>query len=106
MKRLLIASVIVAMAALPGLAGQKCEISCNAIYQQADTELNKAWKNLSDIERNALRPAQRNWIKYRDNTCKKDDNCLTKITQQRTRYLQGVKLCTNNGGGLSCFEGK
>jgi uncharacterized protein YecT (DUF1311 family) len=107
MRKLIFASVLVVIATLPVLAGEKkqCEISCDPQYQQADKELNQTWKSLKDIERNALRPAQRNWIKYRDNTCK-NDNCLTKVTQQRTEYLQSVKTCTNNGGGLSCFEGK
>ena len=107
MKTLIVTSVLLSIIALPAIAGpEKCEVSCDPQYQQADKELNQVWKSLTDIERNALRPSQRNWIKTRDKTCGKDDSCLTKVTSQQTEYLQSVKNCTRNGGGLSCFEGK
>jgi uncharacterized protein len=108
MRKLIIASLLIATTALPVSAGQKkqCEISCDPAYQQADKELNQAWKSLSEIERNALRPSQRKWIKNRDSQCGKDNQCLTRVTQQQTQYLRSVKECINNQGGLSCLEGK
>lgn len=106
MRKLIIASLLIATTALPVLAGQKkqCEISCDPAYQQADKELNQTWKNLSEIEQNALRPSQRKWIKNRDSQCGKDSQCLTRVTVQQTEYLKSVKECTDNKGGLSCFQ--
>lgn len=105
-KSLLLLGIISSLILIPGQsqAGQKCEISCNADYQKADKELNIAWKALSEIERNALRPSQRKWIKDRDRICGKDDSCLIQKTNQQTEYLKSVKSCTGNGGGLSCFS--
>lgn len=118
MKKLIIVSTILSLVVVlpaiakpsptsPATAPKKCEVSCcDPQYQQADTELNQVWKSLSEIERNALRPSQRNWIKTRDSQCGKDNQCLIRVTAQQTQYLKSVKDCTRNGGGLSCFEGK
>lgn len=108
MRKVLIASVMLAVIAGPAVADNhsKCEISCNPQYVTADAELNRVWKSLSESGRRTLRPAQREWIKYRDNTCGKRDDCLVKTTQQRTRYLNGVKLCLDRMGGDSCYQEK
>lgn len=108
MKKLIIASAFLLTIALPAIAHSpdKCEISCNPQYQQADKKLNETWRSLSDTERRILRPAQRQWIKDRDNKCGKNDDCLTTVTKKQTEVLNNKKSCVRGGGGLSCFEGK
>lgn len=74
------------------------------MYNQADTELNRVWKNLSESTRNQLRQEQRDWIKYRDEKCEQETlenfdknsinyrltfpTCQAEKTKQRTEYLR------------------
>jgi uncharacterized protein len=105
-KFILVTSAIIAVVALPAIAGpKKCEVSCDPQYQQADKVLNETWQSLTKTERQILRPSQRQWIKDRDNKCGKDDKCLTDTTKKQTDQLRRVNQCVKGQGGLSCFNG-
>lgn len=109
MKKLLTltATAITLLIVLPAIATpKKCEVSCNPEYRKADDQLNQTWQGLTKTERQILRPSQRQWIKDRDRTCGKDDNCLIDTTEKQTEQLNRRKNCVRNQGGLACFEGK
>lgn len=57
-------------------------------FDESDRKLNILWRNLDSATRKRLLPEQRNWIKYKDNTCKSDIRCLTKMTNDRIIAIQ------------------
>jgi uncharacterized protein YecT (DUF1311 family) len=117
MKRLL--ALLVLLAAGPAFANSACDhvtndfdgLYClNKVYQQADADLNAAYKQLVaklDAEgRATLREHQLQWMAERNVSCsmRKDDaffvdlDCATKLTIDRTRFLQDrVRECISSG---------
>jgi uncharacterized protein YecT (DUF1311 family) len=82
----------------------------NKVYQQADTDLNAAYRQLVaklDAEgRTALKAGEAQWMAERNASCsmRKDDgfyvdlDCATKMTIDRTRFLQDrVRECVSSG---------
>jgi uncharacterized protein YecT (DUF1311 family) len=82
----------------------------NKVYQQADTDLNAAYKQLVarlDADgRATLRQHQLQWMAERNVSCsmRKDDafyvdlDCATRVTIERTRFLQDrVRECVSSG---------
>lgn len=122
MKRLIAISAIIALSALPVMAGQKkqCEVSCNPEFVEADKALNQLWKSIEPDRRESWKPSQRGWVKYRDKKCKKNDQCLIKETNLRIseiwevvhygeadndlKLTQDQKDCLAGDGGLACFD--
>jgi uncharacterized protein YecT (DUF1311 family) len=89
-----------------------------ADYQVADQELNRVYTRLmsqyDEQNRESLRQAERDWIKFRDSTCTHEtaesvggsmhpmlvDECLTEKTKDRIRDLRKQLHCEE--GDLSC----
>ena len=117
MKRLL---VLLALAAAgPALANSACDkvtndfdgLYClNKVYQQADVDLNTAYKalvaRLDADGRATLRQHQLQWMAERNASCSKregnsffvDLDCATRVTIDRTRFLQDrVRECVSSG---------
>src|SRR5690242_8198301 len=82
----------------------------NKVFQQADTDLNTAYKQLVaklDAEGRArLKAGEAQWMAERNASCSmhKDDgfyvdlNCATRMTIDRTRFLQDrVRECVSSG---------
>jgi len=82
----------------------------NKVYQQADKDLNKAYKKLKKAlkknGRRKLRSTQRQWIKKRNNNCSFRRNgmffvslsCTTRLTIERTNELQDrIRECKATG---------
>lgn len=82
----------------------------NKVYQQADADLNAAYKQLVarlDADGKAtLRQHQLQWMAERNVSCsKREDNaffvdldCATRVTIDRTRFLQDrVRECVSSG---------
>jgi uncharacterized protein YecT (DUF1311 family) len=82
----------------------------NKVYQQADTDLNGAYKQLVaqlDADgRATLKRGQLQWMAERNASCsmRKDDafyvdlGCATRMTVDRTRFLQDrVRECVSSG---------
>ena len=82
----------------------------NKVYQQADTDLNAAYKalvaKLDADGRAALKQRQLGWMAERNASCsmRKDDgfyvdlDCATRMTIDRTRFLQDrVRECVSAG---------
>ncbi len=82
----------------------------NKVYQEADKELNENFKNLrTRLDANgkgALKAGQLVWIDSRNNQCSKrvDNNfyvnldCATKMTIQRSQFLQDrLRECVSSG---------
>ena len=77
-------------------------------YAQADKLLNQTYKDvmakLEPVRQEALKQAQRDWIKYRDSHCKSEaasvqggtlygaimNGCLAEVTKDRTEKLKGT----------------
>jgi uncharacterized protein YecT (DUF1311 family) len=82
----------------------------NKVYQEADKELNEAYKNLSaKLDANgkkALKTGQLAWIENRNKTCSKREandfyvnlDCATNTTVERARFLQDrLRECSSAG---------
>jgi uncharacterized protein YecT (DUF1311 family) len=82
----------------------------NKVYQQADLDLNAAFKALNGkldaAGRSALKGGQLAWMRERNEACslRKDDgfyvdlDCATRTTIERTRFLQDrVRECVSSG---------
>ncbi|TZF90921.1 lysozyme inhibitor LprI family protein [Cognatilysobacter lacus] len=82
----------------------------NKVYQQADTDLNAAFKalggKLDSAGHTALRQGQLAWMRQRNEQCsmRKGDGfyvdlrCATRTTIERTRFLQDrVRECVSSG---------
>jgi uncharacterized protein YecT (DUF1311 family) len=88
---------------------------CAAIaYQAADQKLNQVYQELKaalpDYRQPKLVTAQQVWIKFRDANCEFEKSaveggslaptiyysCLTQLTEQRTKELQGYLDATRN----------
>jgi uncharacterized protein YecT (DUF1311 family) len=122
MKRLL--AILFLAAAGPALAASACDrvtndfdgLYClNKVYQQADADLNTAYKalvaKLGSEARATLRQHQLQWMAERNVSCsmRKDGgfyvdlDCATRVTIDRTRFLQDrVRECISSG----CMESR
>lgn len=82
----------------------------NKVYQQADVDLNAAFKalngKLDTAGRTALKQGQLAWMRQRNDECsmRKDDgfyvdlDCASRTTIERTRFLQDrVRECVSSG---------
>lgn len=82
----------------------------NKVYQQADVDLNAAYKALNGkldaAGKSALKTGQLAWMRQRNDECSlhKDDgfyvdlDCATRTTIERTRFLQDrVRECVSSG---------
>jgi uncharacterized protein YecT (DUF1311 family) len=82
----------------------------NKVYQQADVDLNAAFKALNGkldaAGRSSLKTGQLAWMRQRNDECslRKDDgfyvdlDCATRTTIERTRFLQDrVRECVSSG---------
>ena len=82
----------------------------NKVYQQADTDLNAAYKqlvsHLDGAGKSALKQGQLAWMRERNDRCsmRKDDGfyvdlgCATRTTIERTQFLQDrVRECVSSG---------
>ena len=82
----------------------------NKVYQQADVDLNAAYKALNGkldaAGKAALKTGQLAWMRQRNDECSlhKDDgfyvdlDCATRTTIERTRFLQDrVRECVSSG---------
>jgi len=82
----------------------------NKVFQEADKELNKAYKELrgflNKAQRNQLKKTQISWIKQRNNNCSLrqnngfyvDLNCTTKTTVSRIHTLNDrIRECNATG---------
>ena len=82
----------------------------NKVYQQADVDLNVAFKALNGkldaAGRSALKTGQLAWMRQRNDECsmRKDDgfyvdlDCASRTTIERTRFLQDrVRECVSSG---------
>jgi len=118
MRRVLALFALLALSG-PALADSACDhvtndfdgLYClNKVYQQADADLNAAYKQLVaklDADgRATLRQHQLQWMAERNVSCsmRKDDafyvdlDCATKLTIDRTRFLQDrVRECISSG---------
>jgi uncharacterized protein YecT (DUF1311 family) len=118
MRRLLALLALFALAG-PALANSACDrvtndfdgLYClNKVYQQADADLNAAYKQLVarlDADgRATLRQHQLQWMAERTVSCsmRKDGaffvdlDCATRVTIDRTRFLQDrVRECISSG---------
>jgi uncharacterized protein YecT (DUF1311 family) len=117
MKRLFL--LLVLAVAGPALANPACDriindfdgLNClNKLYQQADTDLNSAYKalvaKLDAGGRAILRQHQLQWMAERNVSCsmRKDEafyvdlDCAKRVTIERTRFLQDrVNECISSG---------
>ena len=82
-----------------GVEFEKSDAKLNQVYSQV-------FSDLSTSHRNALKKAQRAWIKYRDLACHSYgllaeggtmqpmlvNNCLTQVTNQRIKLLNEQKI--------------
>ncbi|MBF0194538.1 MAG: DUF1311 domain-containing protein [Magnetococcales bacterium] len=86
------------------------------LYRYADEDLNHTWKtfteNLEPNFKRSLIQAQQDWIKFRDSHCDATtfrsrggtaymifyDECLEKMTRQRTEQLRNILEPNYNGG--------
>jgi uncharacterized protein YecT (DUF1311 family) len=111
-------------AAAPAFADSACDrvtndfdgLYClNKLYQQADADLNAAYKALvAELDADAravLRQHQLQWMAERNASCSmKNDgafyvdlDCATRVTIERTRFLQDrVRECISSG----CMESR
>lgn len=82
----------------------------NKVYQQADTDLNTAYKGLNtklDVAgRATLKQGQLAWMRQRNDSCSMhkgsgfyvDLNCATQTTIERTRFVQDrLRECVSSG---------
>lgn len=82
----------------------------NKVYQQADTDLNTAYKGvgakLDAAGRAALKQGQLLWMRQRNDTCSMrkgegfyvDLGCATRTTIERTRFVQDrLRECVSSG---------
>ena len=117
MKRLL--ACLALLAAGPAFADSACDhvtndfdgLYClNKVYQQADADLNAAYKDLvakiGADARATLRQHQLQWMAERNASCSRhegtsffvDLDCATRVTIDRTRFLQDrVRECVSSG---------
>jgi uncharacterized protein YecT (DUF1311 family) len=122
MKRLL--ALLALAAASPAFANSACDrvtndfdgLYClNKVYQQADADLNTAYKalvaKLDADARAVLRQHQLQWMAERNVSCSMtkdgafyvDLDCATRVTIDRTRFLQDrVRECISSG----CMESR
>ena len=122
MKRLL--ALLALAAAGPVFANSACDrvtndfdgLYClNKVYQQADADLNTAYKalvaKLDADARAVLRQHQLQWMAERNVSCSMtkdgafyvDLDCATRVTIDRTRFLQDrVRECISSG----CMESR
>ena len=116
-------ALLALMAAGPAFASSACDqvtndfdgLYClNKVYQQADTDLNVAYKqlvgHLDADARAVLRKHQLQWMAERNVSCsmRKDGafyvdlDCATRVTIDRTRFLQDrVRECVSAGCMIS-----
>ena len=114
-----ILALLALLAAGPAFANSACDrvtndfdgLYClNKVYQQADTDLTVAYKQLVGLldadGRAVLRKHQLQWMAERNVSCsmRKDDafyvdlDCATRVTIDRTRFLQDrVRECVSAG---------
>jgi len=112
-------ALLALLASAPAFANSACDrvtndfdgLYClNKVYQQADTDLNVAYKQLvSHLDadgRAVLRNHQLQWMAERNVSCsmRKDNafyvdlDCATRVTIERTRFLQDrVRECVSAG---------
>lgn len=129
--RLVASTVLAASLALatPGIAVAACQgvtqMDLNACagddLKASDTAMNLAYgrlmKRIGPRAQAALKDAQRAWLPYRDKTCLLESlpveggsaqpmveaGCLAKVTDERTKVLNGYLDCEE--GDMSCVGG-
>lgn len=115
----LISSQVMAFTCDQAITQQEMNSCANQSYKISDQKLNKSYllllKKSKDLEyKNALKQAQRSWLKFRDDQCKLVAlptqngsahymvyiNCLAEKTDQRIDEIHHMLTCEE--GDLSC----
>jgi uncharacterized protein YecT (DUF1311 family) len=128
MRRLFLSACLAFLATAPAARAEDCDrnddsqsmmnICADADYQAADAKLNAAYKELvgrnDESSNKLLQTAQRDWIAFRNAECAYStadskggsihpmevSQCLTELTNERTRQLATAANCKE--GDASC----